>query len=77
VYALVEGKLQPIELTEWLDQPVAALLEQARAGAATDTPVTTFINVRGNPTLVAAAAITPGTDPSVIADDRKASVLLF
>ncbi|MCT9825876.1 bifunctional diguanylate cyclase/phosphodiesterase [Pseudomonas veronii] len=77
VYALVEGKLQPIELTEWLDQPVAALLEQARAGAAADTPVTTFINVRGNPTLVAAAAITPGTDPSVIADDRKASVLLF
>ncbi|UHG95391.1 bifunctional diguanylate cyclase/phosphodiesterase [Pseudomonas sp. 7-41] len=77
VYALVEGKLQPIELTEWLDQPVAALLEQARAGVATDTPVTTFINVRGNPTLVAAAAITPGTDPSVIADDRKASVLLF
>jgi diguanylate cyclase (GGDEF)-like protein/PAS domain S-box-containing protein len=77
VYALVEGKLQPIELTEWLGQPVAAMLEQARASAATDTPITTFINVRGNPTLVAAAAITPGTDPTVIADDRKASVLLF
>jgi diguanylate cyclase (GGDEF)-like protein/PAS domain S-box-containing protein len=77
VYAVVEGKLQPIELTDWLGQPVAAMLEQARASAATDTPITTFINVRGSPTLVAAAAITPGTDPTVIADDRKASVLLF
>lgn len=39
--------------------------------------MSTLINVRGNPALVAAAAITPGTDPTVVADERRASVLVF
>lgn len=77
VYAVVEGELQSIELSEWLAQPLAGLLEQARAGAANEAPVTTFINVRGSPALVAAAAITPGTDPTVMTDGRPASVLIF
>lgn len=77
VYAVVKGKLEPIELSDWLDQPIADILEQARAGGTTETPVTAFINVRGSPALVAAAAITPGTDPTVVTDDRPASVLFF
>ncbi len=77
VYAVVEGELQAFEVSEWLDQPLTQLLEQARAGADDETPVSTFINVRGSPALVAAAAITPGTDPTVVADDRPASVLIF
>ncbi|KAA6172458.1 EAL domain-containing protein [Pseudomonas veronii] len=77
VYAVIGGKLRSIELSQWLDQPLTEIIEQARAGAENETPVTAFINVRGSPALVAAAAITPGTDPTVIADDRPASVLIF
>ncbi|QHF45167.1 diguanylate cyclase [Pseudomonas sp. S35] len=77
VYAVIDGQLQAFELSEWLDQPLTQLLDKARAGADDETPVSTFINVRGSPALVAAAAITPGTDPTVTADGRQASVLVF
>ena len=77
VYAVVEGKLQPLELSSWLGQSIDPIIEQARAGAASETPVTSFINVRGSPALVAAAAITPGTDPTVLPDGRRPSVLIF
>ena len=77
VYAVVEGELQPIDLSDWLAQPITQVLEQARTGAEQETPVTAFINVRGSPALVAAAAITPGTDPTVKVDGRPASVLVF
>ena len=77
VYAVVDGELHTIDLTQWLTQPIVEIIEQARAGAETETPVTAFINVRGTPALVAAAAITPGTDPTVMTDGRPASVLIF
>ena len=77
VYAVVDGKLQDVELAQWLDQPFAGIVEQARAGADSETPATAFINVKGSPALVAAAAITPGTDPTVKPDGRPASVLVF
>ncbi|OIN46069.1 diguanylate cyclase [Pseudomonas azotoformans] len=77
VYAVVEGQMQPIDLSDWLAQPITQVLEQARAGAEQELPVTAFINVRGSPALVAAAAITPGTDPTVKVDGRPASVLVF
>ncbi|WP_460135822.1 bifunctional diguanylate cyclase/phosphodiesterase [Pseudomonas sp. S1_E04] len=76
-YSVVKGELYTAELAQWLDQPITELIEQARAGAENETPVTAFINVRGSPALVAAAAITPGTDPTVVPDDRQASVLIF
>ncbi len=77
VYSVIKGELQNIELSQWLDQPLAEIIEQARAGAENETPVTAFINVHGSPALVAAAAITPGTDPTVEPDGRPASVLIF
>ncbi|UII74118.1 EAL domain-containing protein [Pseudomonas sp. HN11] len=77
VYAVVDGQLQAVELTQWLGGPITEILEQARAGAANETPATAFINVRGSPAVVAAAAITPGTDPTVLPDGRTASVLIF
>ncbi|KTC51107.1 diguanylate cyclase [Pseudomonas fluorescens ABAC62] len=77
VYTVIEGKLQTVDLSEWVDQPLTDLLQRARAGVDDETPVSTFIKVRGSPALVAAAAITPGTDPTVVADDRPASVLVF
>ena len=66
-----------VELTAWLGQPIDDILEKARAGADDEKPVTAFINVHGSPALVAAAAITPGTDPTVMTDGRPPSVLIF
>ncbi|WP_454868491.1 bifunctional diguanylate cyclase/phosphodiesterase [Pseudomonas farris] len=77
VYSVVNGELKSVEVSEWLEQSIAGILDKARAGAETETPTTAFINVSGVPALVAAAAITPGTDPSVVADDRSPSVLIF
>ncbi|MDQ0654080.1 bifunctional diguanylate cyclase/phosphodiesterase [Pseudomonas cedrina] len=77
VYAVIDGQLKNVELTQWLGQPIGDILEQARAGADDETPTTAFINVHGSPALVAAAAITPGTDPTVSTDGRQPSVLIF
>lgn len=77
VYSVVKGELKSVEVTEWLKQSIAGILDKARAGAETETPTTAFINVGGVPALVAAAAITPGTDPTVVPDDRSPSVLVF
>lgn len=77
VYSVVKGELKSVEVTEWLKQSIAGILDKARAGAETETPTTAFINVGGVPALVAAAAITPGTDPTVVPDDGPPSVLVF
>ncbi|WP_439878431.1 bifunctional diguanylate cyclase/phosphodiesterase [Pseudomonas prosekii] len=77
VYSVVKGELKAVEVSQWLGQSITAIVDKARAGAETETPTTAFINVNGAPALVAAAAITPGTDPTAVADDRSASVLIF
>ncbi|MBK5351392.1 EAL domain-containing protein [Pseudomonas sp. TH41] len=77
VYSVVKGELKSIEVEKWLKQPIDAILAKAREGAGAETPVTAFIDFGGVPALVAAAAITPGTDPTVIPDDRLPSVLIF
>jgi len=33
VYSVIKGELQSIELSQWLDQPLTEIIEQARAGA--------------------------------------------
>lgn len=76
-YAVIEGQLQSIDAQTWLKQPITTLLEQAREGAESETPVATYFDVEGTPVLVAAAPLTPGTDPQVEADERPSSVLLF
>lgn len=77
VYSVLKGELGTVGIDEWLGQPVDAILAAAREGAESETPITVFINAGGVPALVAAAALTPGTDPSVSEDDRSPSVLLF
>ncbi len=77
VYSVVKGTLVSVEATAWLGQPIHMLLDQARAGADSETPATVFFKIDGVPSLVAAAAITPGTDPTVEAEDGPSSVLLF
>lgn len=78
VYSVIKGELKPVAAAEWLEQSsLAGILDKARAGAETETPTTAFINVKGVPTVIAAAAITPGTDPTVVPDDKPPSVLIF
>ena len=77
VYSVIQGQLQPEQASDWLDQSLAPIVAAARAGAEDEAPTTAFINLDGMPALVAAAAITTGTDPSVEADDRQNSVLIF
>jgi diguanylate cyclase (GGDEF)-like protein/PAS domain S-box-containing protein len=77
VYSVVNGELKSVELAQWFGRSVDSILDKARAGAESETPTTAFINIGGVPALVAAAAITPGTDPTVTADDRLPSVLIF
>jgi diguanylate cyclase (GGDEF)-like protein/PAS domain S-box-containing protein len=77
VYAVVNGEMTSVDASSWLKQSFASVLTKARGGAVTETPLTLFVNINGRPALVGAAAITPGTDPTVIPDDRLPSVLLF
>lgn len=77
VYSVINGELVSIEAGEWLHQPLEAILEKARAQAQKETVTTTFVDAGGVPALVAAAALTPGSDSSVDADDKLPSVLIF
>lgn len=77
VYAVVKGKLQTIPVQQWLQGDLSALLEQAREQAADETSLVRMFQVAGRPALVAAAAFTPGGDPSVAEVPGAPSVLLF
>ncbi len=77
VYAVVRGQLQQVPANDWLKEALAPIVAEARAGAEDESPTTRFINLDGAPALVAAAAITPGTDPTVKPDERQNSVLIF
>ncbi|MGG5289883.1 bifunctional diguanylate cyclase/phosphodiesterase [Pseudomonas shirazensis] len=77
VYSVIDGKLRSDEASDWLRQPIAGIADAARAGAEGQTSVTRYINVGGAPAVIAAAAITPGTDPTVTPDNRAPSVLIF
>lgn len=77
VYAVINGELKSVDASSWLKQSLSSVLSKARAGADAETPTTLFVNIDGLPALVGAAAITPGTDPTVVQDDRQPSVLIF
>ena len=77
VYSVLRGELNTVDAANWLGQPIGALLAQARQGAENESVVTTFLNVHGMPALIAAAALTPGADPTVQPDNGPSSVLLF
>nr|WP_314872422.1 EAL domain-containing protein [uncultured Pseudomonas sp.] len=77
VYSVIDGKLRSEEASDWLHQPIAGIADAARAGAEAQTSITRYINAGGAPAVIAAAAITPGTDPTVTPDDRAPSVLIF
>ncbi|WP_341964165.1 EAL domain-containing protein [Pseudomonas sp. RC10] len=76
-YSVVDGQLSSVDASTWLKHGLPDLLTQARAGAEAETPTTLFASIDGRPALVGAAAITPGTDPTVTPDDGPPSVLIF
>lgn len=77
VYSVIDGQLQAVAASDWLKRSLPQILVKARAGSDAQTPTTLFVEVGGRPALVGAAAITPGTDPTVTVDDGPASVLIF
>jgi diguanylate cyclase (GGDEF)-like protein/PAS domain S-box-containing protein len=77
VYAVIDGNLSTVQAAQWLGPSFTSVLTKAREGAESEVPTTAYVKINGVPALVAAAAITPGTDPSVITDDRTSSVMVF
>lgn len=77
VYAVIDGQLQSVALRDWLHSPLDTLLAQARKAAVDGRSVSRLVSVDGVPAVLAAAALTPGTDPDVKADSGPASVLVF
>lgn len=77
VYAVIDGQLQSVAAQDWLHSSIDALLAQARKAAVDGKSLSRLVNVNGVPAVLAAAALTPGTDPNVKADSGPASVLLF
>lgn len=77
VYSVIDGQLQTVAVQDWLHAPIDTLLAQARAAAVNSQSVSRLINAGGTPAVLAAAALTPGTDPDVTADEGPQSVLIF
>ena len=77
VYSVIKGELKAVAIGDWLDQHVDTIINQAREAAKNETPVTAIFNVGGVPALIAAAALTPGTDPTIDVDEGPASVMVF
>lgn len=77
VYSVIQGKLQPMQLQQWVQGDVSGLLEQARTQADDEGTAIALLPVKGQAALVAAAALTTGGDPRVPVVPGKSSVMLF
>lgn len=77
VYSVIEGKFKDVSAAEWIGQPIGELVSDARAESEYEEVATLITTLKGTPTLIAAAAITPGTDPTVEPDGRPSSVMMI
>jgi len=77
VYSVIDGSRALLSASAWLGQPIDPLLQAARAEEPQEKSVSQFVNVDGVLALVAAAAITPSTDPTVEREAGEPSVLIF
>lgn len=77
VYSVIKGEMASVSAEGWLGQSLDSLIKQAREAADRQAPVTSFVSFAGQPALLAAAAITPGMDPTVVRDEGPSSVLIF
>ncbi|MHC8333136.1 bifunctional diguanylate cyclase/phosphodiesterase [Pseudomonas sp. LB3P25] len=76
VYSVIEGKFQSVSAADWIGRPIDELVSNARAESEDGEVVTLITTLKGTPTLIAAAAITPGTDSTVVPDGRPSSVMM-
>ncbi|HEX5844663.1 MAG TPA: CHASE4 domain-containing protein, partial [Pseudomonas sp.] len=76
-YAVVNGQRVTSSLQQWLKQDIDELLEQARAQTADEQPVVRFVQIDGQPALLAATGFTTGGDPQVRTLPGPPSLLLF
>ncbi len=76
-YAVVNGQRVAVALAQWLKQDIAELLEQARGQTEDEEPVVGFVQVDGQPALLAVTGLTTGGDPQVDALAGPPSLLLF
>ncbi len=59
-YAVIRGKLQPVDAFQYLQHGLPELLARAREAAEDDAGASTLLWAEGQPALVAAAALTTG-----------------
>ncbi len=76
-YAVVDGQRVTASVQQWFGQDITALLAQAREQAEDEEPLVSFVQIAGQPALVAAAGFTPGGDPQIAEVPGPTSVLLF
>ncbi|CFQ97700.1 sensory box-containing diguanylate cyclase [Yersinia frederiksenii] len=76
-YSVINGQLAHTTLPDWLNASITPLIDTARARTATDYIATETIEVAGQPVIIAAAALTPGSDPRVKLEPGAPSVLVF
>ena len=76
-YGVVDGQRVTTSVQQWFGQDITALLAQAREQAEDEEPLVSFVQIAGQPALVAAAGFTPGGDPQIAEVPGPTSVLLF
>ena len=76
-YTVIDGEYTAVAADHWVGSSIQSIVASARAHEDAEVPVIEFMMVDGTLLLVAAAAITPGTDPTVERDNGLASVLVF
>ncbi|MBA1200798.1 EAL domain-containing protein [Pseudomonas capeferrum] len=77
LYSVIDGKRSQVPAAQWLGEPLDQLVREARAQEEHEKSVSAFVRTNAALVLIGAAAITPGTDPTVQRDDGLASVLVF
>lgn len=76
-YSVINGRLTQTTLPDWLSEDITPLIDTARTQAATEFIATETIEVAGRPAIIAAAALTTGSDPRVKSVSGAPSVLVF
>lgn len=76
-YSVIKGQLASTSLLDWLGQDITPIIDAARQRATQQYIATETIEVAGQPVIVAAAALTTGSDPRVKSVAGAPSVLVF
>lgn len=75
-YAMIRGELVRGDISNYLQTPVAPLIDRVQSAVDLTKPVSTYALFEGKPALVTAAAVIPN-DAHRIKDPQSTSVLLF